>query len=190
MGMTGVERQRRYKIRKYEWAKENLPWVQCACGCGESLPPLNTNLKPSTYAHGHNAAGIEHRFKPGPMSAERKARLNPARGAQHHHWRGGEWRLNSGYWRVTVSDVEAAQMPTAIKHGGGWSLPRSHHVWNLANPDDPVVPGEVIHHIDHVRDHDVIENFQKLTASEHYALHFAERAPMEHGPDGRFLPRK
>lgn len=53
-------------------------------------------------------------------------------------------------------------------------MQRSHWVWNQAHPDDPVQPGEHIHHIDHDKTNDDIANLQKLSATEHAELHAGE----------------
>ena len=50
-------------------------------------------------------------------------------------------------------------------------MQRSHVVWNQAHPDDPVRPGEEIHHIDGNRLNDVPENLLKVTREEHQRLH-------------------
>lgn len=50
-------------------------------------------------------------------------------------------------------------------------MPRSHAVWNQHHPDDPVQPGDHVHHIDHDKLNDDPANLQKLTATEHAELH-------------------
>lgn len=53
-------------------------------------------------------------------------------------------------------------------------MQRSHWFWNQAHPDDPVQPGEHVHHIDHDVTNDDPSNLAKYTADEHAALHAAE----------------
>lgn len=53
-------------------------------------------------------------------------------------------------------------------------MPRSHWVWNQHHPDDPVQPGEHVHHVDHDKLNDDISNLQKLSAGNHAALHARE----------------
>lgn len=53
-------------------------------------------------------------------------------------------------------------------------MQRSHWVWNQHHPDDPVQPGEHIHHIDRDKLNDEISNLQKLTATEHEKMHAGE----------------
>ncbi len=49
----------------------------------------------------------------------------------------------------------------------GKRIPRSHYVWNMNHPDNPVMPGEIIHHIDHNHQNDDIVNLAKLPDSKH-----------------------
>lgn len=48
---------------------------------------------------------------------------------------------------------------------------RSHYVWDQENPDDLVMPGEHIHHLDGDKSNDAVENLQKMQASEHLSYH-------------------
>ena len=47
----------------------------------------------------------------------------------------------------------------------------SHEIWNLHFPDDPVLPGEVIHHENEDKLDDRIENYIKETKKEHDLRH-------------------
>ena len=49
----------------------------------------------------------------------------------------------------------------------GKRIPRSHYTWNLNHPEDPVLPGEIIHHVDHNYQNDDISNLQKFTDKQH-----------------------
>jgi len=49
----------------------------------------------------------------------------------------------------------------------GIRIPRSHYVWNSNYPENPVLPGEIIHHIDHDWQNDNIANLQKLKDKTH-----------------------
>ena len=42
-----------------------------------------------------------------------------------------------------------------------------------------VLPGEVVHHINHVRDDNRLENLQLMTFKEHAGLHMKERQALE-----------
>jgi hypothetical protein len=54
-------------------------------------------------------------------------------------------------------------------------------VWNRANPDDPVRPGDVIHHINENPSDDRLENLEKTTQDRH-ARHHSGR---KHTPETR-----
>lgn len=47
---------------------------------------------------------------------------------------------------------------------GGKKLAASHLAWNTLHPDDPVMPGEEIDHINHVRDDNRALNIRKTNA--------------------------
>lgn len=53
-------------------------------------------------------------------------------------------------------------------------IPMSHWVWNQAHPDDPVQPGEHLHHIDGDRTNDDPSNLAKMTPAEHAELHASD----------------
>lgn len=57
---------------------------------------------------------------------------------------------------------------------------RSHLVWDRAHPDDPVMPGEIIHHKDNDSLNDTLENLEKLPSQrEHARHHFSQpRRPL------------
>ena len=76
-------------------------------------------------------------------------------GANHPNWKGGEWQRSSdGRWMVRVP--------------GGVKL-RYRLVWDEAHPDDPLRPGELIHHINHDPTDDRPENLMKLPGHGHHA---------------------
>lgn len=50
-------------------------------------------------------------------------------------------------------------------------MQRSHWIWNQNHPDDPVQPGEHVHHIDHNGFNDDPTNLEKLSATDHAELH-------------------
>ena len=173
MAMTGAERTRRYRERRYAEIAA-MPKVPCACGCRTLVAPISKQLKPARYAHGHNPDGEATRFPPGhdgSAGVEARKRLGMDSGPGHPNWRGGEWQVGGGYWRVTLTPEEAALFPTARRYGGAWNIQRSHAIWNRAHPNDPVLLGEHIHHLNHDRADDRIENFEKLTAAEHRRRH-------------------
>lgn len=89
------------------------------------------------------------------MEEKNRNRPHPS-GPDHPRWKGGEHKGKNGY--VTVWTGTKNRL-------------RSHVVWEQAHPDDPILPGEHIHHVNHVRDDDRPENLEKLPASAHQRLH-------------------
>jgi hypothetical protein len=189
MGLSSAERQKRYREKKQaEWAA--LPKVECACGCGTLIAPINKMGKPARYAHGHNPGGEETRFQPGhdgSAGVEARKALGIYSGPGHPNWKGGQWRVGGGYVRVTITPEQAALWPTALKHGNGWSIQRSHKVWNEAHPDDLVETGYHVHHLNHQRDDDRPENLEKMLRGDHLRRHNAEEEPhRRRDPAGRY----
>jgi len=178
--MTAVERTKRYRERRFAEIAAT-PKIPCECGCGTLIAPVNTNLIPARYAHGHNPSGEETQFRKGDSEMARRGsealrRAGKLEGSGHYRWNGGEWRVPGGYFRRTLSPQEAAIMPTAIRHGNGWSVPRSHYVWNMSNPLTVVQRGEVVHHVNRVRDDDRIENLMRMARTDHQDLHIRGRS--------------
>lgn len=129
--------------------------IQCGCGCGAEISRRGLNGKPRRFIKNHDK------------------RLLNRKGAAHPRWKGGVRITKGGHARVWVSPEDARDHPTAYKHGenGGWTMQRSHLIWNTAHPYDRVQPGEVIHHINHVRDDDRIDNLAKMDLVTHARQH-------------------
>ena len=53
----------------------------------------------------------------------------------------------------------------------GKRILRSHAVWNDNHPEDPILPGEVVHHDDENKKNDLPGNLLKMTDAKHRALH-------------------
>ncbi len=64
MALSIWERQYRYRHRRLKEI-EAMPKIDCACGCGQSIAPVNKKLQPARYAHGHNPGGEATRFEKG-----------------------------------------------------------------------------------------------------------------------------
>lgn len=73
MPLSKAEITRRYRARRYAEIAQ-MEKVPCACGCGTLIAPISKQLKPATYAHGHNPT--ESGFKPGDTSYW-KGKQNP-----------------------------------------------------------------------------------------------------------------
>ena len=138
-----------------------MPPVPCDCGCGQPIPPINKKGLAARYAHGHNPTPPPPKATPESQAKAAASRRRP----------GNEWSVRGGYVRVTLDPQEAIHYPTALCYGSSWSIPRSHLVWNRANPEDYVQPGEQVHHRNGVRDDDWIGNLAKLTVGDHVRLH-------------------
>ncbi len=55
----------------------------------------------------------------------------------------------------------------------------THIIWNMSNPNDTVINGEVVHHIDGDFINDDISNLQKMSLAEHTSLHTRGRKTSE-----------
>jgi len=155
---------------KRQQARLDGPKIACACGCGEMIPAVTSNWKPAKFKNGHG--GKSARFAEGHAELRR----NPLpTGPDHRRWKGGIRQTQKGYVRVRVSHEEAAKWPTAHPKGISYEIARSHKVWNEAHPDDVVQPGYHVHHLNHIRDDDRVENLKKLSADQHNALHWRLR---------------
>ena len=53
----------------------------------------------------------------------------------------------------------------------GKRMLRSHAVWNETHPDDPVKPGEIVHHKDENKLNDSPGNLEKWTGTRHKSFH-------------------
>lgn len=170
MALSASDRQRRYRQKKYARLM-SMPPVPCGCGCGQPIPPINKKGRAAQYAHGHNPTPPPPRSTPASQAKAAESRRRP----------GSEWRVRGGYVRILLDPAEVERHPTALRHepARSWSMPRSHYVWNDHHPEDPVMPGDHIHHRNHVRDDDWIDNLEKLPGSEHLRMHARQRRAKE-----------
>ena len=58
-----------------------------------------------------------------------------------------------------------------VVYANGDREPMANYVWNKEHPDDPVMPGEVIHHEDNDKTNDSPGNLQKMSAFDHKSYH-------------------
>ena len=147
--LSNAERSRRYRAKKVaEYAAG--PKVRCACGCGELIPATNTQHQPARFKRWHYL------------------RL---RGPNSPSWKGGIHQAR-GYVSLILSPEEARKYPTARRNGtaNSWTIRRSHLVWNENHPQNPVLPGEHVHHINGIRDDDRPENLLRMDSSEHLRM--------------------
>lgn len=180
MAMSGAEKQARYRRKKYA-ALTELPKIECACGCRTLIPSVNKLGKAARFLHGHNPTSAQfqkgHKWDKGTAERMVEARRRP----------GSTWYTRS-YVRVTLHPDEVLAHPTALHHQSSnhWTIQRSHVVWNEHHPDDKVQPGEHVHHLNHVRDDDYVENLLKLDAAEHLS-HHARLREQARDRAGRFI---
>jgi hypothetical protein len=70
---------------------------------------------------------------------------------------------------ILQRDLEEFVLNPSIPVGG---LNDEHRlVWNMNHPDDPILPDEIIHHINENHNDNRPENLTKIKKSEHLALH-------------------
>jgi hypothetical protein len=114
------------------------------------------------------------------MTPEVKAKISKkTRGEANPNWAGGQWTSDEGRIFVRVPDVERHLHPTMRKDG---YIQRYQYVWNTAHPEDPVLPGDVIHHLNEDPADDRLENLEKTTQSKHARDHALGR---RHTPEAR-----
>jgi hypothetical protein len=80
-------------------------------------------------------------------------------GPEHPRWKGG-YQRKDGRWTVVVN---------------GKRMMRSRAVWIEHYPDNPILPGEHIHHRNGDPSDDRIENLEKIPAPTHGSLHHKGR---------------
>lgn len=163
-----------------------IPGAPCACGCGQltSVPTSNNTASgrvkgvPMKYVSGHNSYGRK-------LSAESRAKIAAAHtgershryGKRPHNYKGGIQRHGSGYIMQAVEDHP---------FGGVKKVVMQHRLFLEAHlrehePDSPYLvdvdgvkylsPDAHAHHIDGVKDNNVIENLRPLWADEHTNIH-------------------
>ena len=120
----------------------------------------------------------------------RKAKGRP--GHLHPNYRGG-WisRGSKGneYFKSHVLQENRHLHPTINDEG---YINRSHLIWNIHHPNDPVLPGQIIHHINNKSLDDRIENLAKANSqSEHlkmyHAADWAKSRNRKRGKNGRYM---
>lgn len=87
------------------------------------------------------------------------------------YWASGKPALNAKRKPHTGKARYARVYTGRDEEGRPRYIQRSHHVWNQHHPDDPILPGEYIHHVDHNRFNDAPANLRKLRAGEHQSYH-------------------
>lgn len=78
------------------------------------------------------------------------------------------------YWAITNSNRAPAGREVAAVRNWGYVCVRvnkkthqAHRIiWDMMHPDDPLLPGEEIDHIDHNRENNIISNLRKISRAE------------------------
>lgn len=140
--------------------------------CGTSFTRVHTVNTPPKFC----SRACANRA-PGRMTLDVRLRIggrDSPKSKGGHLARGGSGKT---YHAVYVKLADRHLHPTVHRKG---TILRSHLVWDLAHPDDPVKKGEVIHHKNENSHDDRIENLEKLPSqSPHARHHFSQpRGPM------------
>jgi len=136
---------------------------------GEKHPFYGRKLSPETRAKISEAK----RGKPSGMlgkhcSEEHKSKIGAAqRGTKNHSWKGGRQKQGGGYIRVL-----SLAHPCADRLG----RVMEHRLVMEAHLGRTLLPTEVVHHINGIKDDNRIDNLQRFdSAGDHTSYHDAER---------------
>lgn len=145
---------------------------------------LETRAKMSAAQKGNkNALGYKHtpeacakiseaqkgKMRP-PMTTETRARMSTAHtgrkrpeisGANHPHWKGGRWLTTGGYISLLRHDHPLAD-------SCGYVL--EHRLVVEPSLGRTLLPSEVVHHTNGIKDDNRIENLEIMTVLEHNRL--------------------
>lgn len=159
------------------------PMRTCECGCGTIIKAVSDNGLPRRFVSGHNARG-QHR-SPETIEKLRRQKLgerNPMHGKTPHNFK-GRTVTEQGYVLVF-----SPNHPFATKSSGKGVMEHRLVMEEHLRQTDPASPHLIdvggvlylrrdieVHHIDGVKDNNVVENLRPMTKSEHAALHQAER---------------
>lgn len=120
----------------------------CQCGCGKIITKYNKDGIEQFWAVAHNLRSINH-------------------GETHPSFKGGRIRKPSGYIMVRCDGH-----PRALKEG---QYVFEHVIVMEKHLGRYLTDNEVVHHKNHKRDDNRIENLQLMTKKEHSKLHGEER---------------
>ncbi len=134
--------------------------------CGAAFTRTHTADKPPRYC----SRACANRA-PGRMTPEVRARIGRPNARNKGGYIVRTGRSKRGYVHVYVPVAERHLHPTLNR--AKRTIQRSHYVWNHNHPDDPVLPGQLIHHLDDNSLNDAIDNLEKLPSqSAHASIHF------------------
>jgi hypothetical protein len=133
-----------------------IPAGYCQCGCGElAAVPNRTDPGMGRYA------GVPLRFKRGHRL---RVNMKGARGSEVPWWKGGRTKLANGYISLQVGEGH----PMAGKYGRAYE----HRVVMADKLGRTLLPDEVVHHINGIRDDNRPENLMLMeNSAAHQLLH-------------------
>lgn len=164
----------------YEQKRMRMSEIAAVYGCG--VPAVSMRLKKigiktrrppdyeATDKMRENCRALGRKRKGATMSDASKALVSMAnkgrRKRKDYEFGGHEKYRNDGYVKVYVPDhPNCTADGYVMKH----VLVMERHIGRY------LVAGEVVHHENHIRDDNRIENLRLMTASEHMSMHMKER---------------
>jgi hypothetical protein len=127
--------------------------VECKCGCHSIITERDDNSRLHTYKHGHR---------------NRQKYPNPIiQGSDHYNWNGGRWLTSRGYVHVSTGHHKHKQ---------------EHIIIMEKHLDRKLMPNELVHHKNGIKDDNRLENLELLTRQTHPPIH-NKRNPL----NGRFI---
>lgn len=130
----------------------------CACGCGTIITLRDKYRRKHRFQNGHNI------YLSGHMN---KMKNGLRRGENHPRWKGGRKGFK-GYIMLRVGDHPRANNGYVFEH----ILVMEKHLGRYLKEE------EQIHHINHIKCDNRIENLLLVSAAEHTSLHNKERWAM------------
>lgn len=162
-----VKRLARRPCRKCGKAVPNSWNKYCSHACGVSDP----NRWTAAGREGLRNAKLGDRNpskRPEVIQKIRENRHMPT-GPAHHNYK-GEWlsvpKVGLPRMYVHITPEEVVEFGVKKPY-----VARYRYVWNRTHPDDPLKPGEHIHHVNGDSLDDRPENLQKMTNNEHVHEH-------------------
>lgn len=134
---------------KIEWTDSNL--VPCACGCGKMIVPWDNRGRTRRYLPGHNLSDLRIKRCPRKGLAADK---NP-------NWKGGRTVASNGYVLVKIP-----QHPLADSRGYVYE----HRLVAEKKLGRPLLPGEIVHHLDGNKQNNSEENIEVVQDIAHHRI--------------------